>query len=92
MGCPNGSLRVDDARARGRAECLAPGAEHLGPTVRERAAPRSLALGPAPGIAHDQKLVVALNETMRLMQEIDAIIDQHGSCPDAFFRSTGDPS
>ncbi|MEE9264894.1 MAG: type ISP restriction/modification enzyme, partial [Vicinamibacteria bacterium] len=29
-------------------------------------------------IAHYQKIVVALNETIRLMQEIDEVIDRHG--------------
>ena len=35
-------------------------------------------------ITHYQKIVVALNETIRLMQEIDEVIDQHGGWPDAF--------
>ncbi len=35
-------------------------------------------------IAHYQKIVVALSETIRLMQEIDEVIDQHGGWPDAF--------
>jgi predicted helicase len=35
-------------------------------------------------IAHYQKIVVALNETIRLMQEIDAVIEQHGGWPGAF--------
>jgi hypothetical protein len=38
----------------------------------------------AEDIAHYQKIVVALNETMRLMGEIDAVIDQHGGWPGAF--------
>ncbi len=38
-------------------------------------------------IAHYQKIVVALNETIRLMREIDEIIEQHGGWPGAF--STG---
>ena len=35
-------------------------------------------------IDHYQKIVVALNETIRLMQEIDEVIDRHGGWPDAF--------
>ena len=35
-------------------------------------------------IAHYQKIVVALNETIRLMQEIDAVIALHGDWPAAF--------
>ena len=35
-------------------------------------------------IAHYQKIVVALNETIRLMKEIDEVIDRHGGWPDAF--------
>jgi len=35
-------------------------------------------------IAHYQKIVVALNETIRLMQEIDEVIEQHGGWPGAF--------
>ena len=35
-------------------------------------------------IAHYQKIVVALNETIRIMAEIDEVIDAHGGWPDAF--------
>lgn len=35
-------------------------------------------------IAHYHKIVVALNETIRLMKEIDEVIDQHGGWPGAF--------
>ena len=35
-------------------------------------------------IAHYQKIVVALNETIRLMQEIDAVIEKYGGWPGAF--------
>ena len=35
-------------------------------------------------IDHYQKIVVALAETIRLMQEIDEVIDQHGGWPGAF--------
>ena len=32
-------------------------------------------------IAHYQRIVVALKETMRLMEEIDEVIDGHGGWP-----------
>ena len=35
-------------------------------------------------IAHYQKIVVALSETIRLMAEIDRVIDEHGGWPGAF--------
>ena len=35
-------------------------------------------------IAHYAKIVVALSETIRLMKEIDALIEQHGGWPAAF--------
>ncbi len=35
-------------------------------------------------IAHYQKIVVALAETIRLMREIDEVIDRHGGWPAAF--------
>ena len=35
-------------------------------------------------IAHYQKIVVALTETIRLMAEIDEVIDEHGGWPGAF--------
>jgi len=35
-------------------------------------------------ITHYQEIIVALNETIRLMQEIDAVIEQHGGWPGAF--------
>jgi len=35
-------------------------------------------------IAHYQKIVVALNETIRLMGEIDEVIEKHGGWPGAF--------
>jgi uncharacterized protein len=37
-------------------------------------------------IAHYQKIVVALAQTIRLMQEIDEVIEQHGGWPDAFVQ------
>jgi len=39
---------------------------------------------PKDDIAHYQKIVVALNETIRLMKEIDVVIEQHGGWPGAF--------
>jgi len=38
----------------------------------------------AEDIDHYQKIVVALNETIHLMAEIDEVIDEHGGWPDAF--------
>ncbi|MFQ5639812.1 MAG: hypothetical protein ACE5IR_17675 [bacterium] len=35
-------------------------------------------------LEHYQKIVVALKETIRLMQEIDEVIEQHGGWPGAF--------
>jgi hypothetical protein len=35
-------------------------------------------------IAHYHKIVIALTETIRLMAEIDKVIDTHGGWPDAF--------
>ena len=37
-------------------------------------------------IVHYQKIVVALNETIRLMGEIDEVIENHGGWPGAFQR------
>ncbi|MBE2257279.1 MAG: hypothetical protein IAE88_00375 [Rhodobacteraceae bacterium] len=39
-------------------------------------------------IAHYQKIVVALSETIRLMAEIDRVIDAHGGWPAAFQTTT----
>jgi len=41
----------------------------------------------ADDIAHYQRVVVALNETIRLMAEIDRVIDAHGGWPGAFQAS-----
>ena len=38
-------------------------------------------------IAHYQKIVIALTETIRLMAEIDKLIESHGGWPDAFVTS-----
>lgn len=35
-------------------------------------------------IIHYQRVVVALNETIRLMAEIDRVIETHGGWPGAF--------
>ncbi len=35
-------------------------------------------------LAHYQKIVVALNETIRIMAEIDEVIEEHGGWPGAF--------
>lgn len=35
-------------------------------------------------IYHYQKIIVALNETIRIMGEIDEVIEEHGGWPDAF--------
>jgi len=35
-------------------------------------------------LVHYQKIVVAINETIRIMKEIDEVIDKHGGWPDAF--------
>ena len=35
-------------------------------------------------VAHYQKIVVALNETIRIMAQIDEIIEEHGGWPSAF--------
>lgn len=35
-------------------------------------------------INHYQKIVVALSETIRIMKEIDEVIEEHGGWPDAF--------
>ena len=38
-------------------------------------------------VAHYQKIVVALNETIRIMAEIHEVIEAHGGWPDAFSRA-----
>jgi len=35
-------------------------------------------------IAHYHRIIIALNETIRLMKEIDEVIEAHGGWPDAF--------
>lgn len=42
-------------------------------------------------IVHYQKIIVALSETIRLMKEIDQVIDQHGGWPGAFQTSVPAP-
>jgi hypothetical protein len=39
-------------------------------------------------LAHYQKIIIALSETIRLMAEIDAVIEQHGGWPGAFAGSS----
>ena len=39
-------------------------------------------------LAHYQKVVVALSETIRLMADIDRVIDEHGGWPGAFQTAT----
>ena len=38
----------------------------------------------AEDVVHYQKIIVALNETVRIMAEIDEIIEAHGGWPNAF--------
>ena len=38
-------------------------------------------------VAHYQKIVVALSETIRIMEEIDEVIEAHGGWPGAFVTS-----
>jgi len=35
-------------------------------------------------VAHYQRIVVAIGETIRLMKKIDEVIEKHGGWPDAF--------
>ena len=42
-------------------------------------------------VTHYGKIVVALKETIRLMQEIDEVIDEHGGWPDAFATAPNTP-
>ena len=44
----------------------------------------------ADDITHYQRVVVALSETIRLMAEIDQVIEQHGGWPGAFRASAGE--
>ena len=41
-------------------------------------------------ISHYQKIVVALSETIRLMGQIDDVIDEHGGWPSAFATSAAE--
>jgi hypothetical protein len=43
-------------------------------------------------ISHYQKIVVAINETIRIMKEIDEVIDRYGGWPDAFKGRSDTPS
>ena len=42
-------------------------------------------------ISHYQKIVIAISETIRLMKEIDEVIDKHGGWPDAFRAKDSTP-
>ena len=44
----------------------------------------------AKDIDHYQKIVVALSETIRIMAEIDEVVEQHGGWPDAFSTALDD--
>lgn len=44
----------------------------------------------ADDINHYHRIVVALNETIRIMDEIDKVIDQHGGWPNAFLDEKKD--
>jgi len=46
----------------------------------------------ADDINHYHRIVVALSETIRLMAEIDEVIDRHGGWPGAFATSTQESS
>ena len=46
----------------------------------------------ADEITHYQRIVVALNETLRLMKEVDEFIEQHGGWPRAFTKEDEYPS
>jgi len=39
-------------------------------------------------ITHYQRILVALKETIRIMAEIDEVIEEHGGWPGAFAQST----
>lgn len=41
-------------------------------------------------ISHYEKIVVAISETIRLMAEIDEVIEEHGGWPGAFVTSAGE--
>lgn len=43
-------------------------------------------------IAHYHKIVIALNETIRIMGEIDKVIDEHGGWPGAFVTEPLEPA
>ena len=43
----------------------------------------------AEDIAHYQRIVIALHETIRIMRDVDEVIGAHGGWPDAFITSDG---
>jgi len=57
---------------------------------RRRLAQGSSGRVPFPDdVAQNQETGVALSETVRLMQEIDAVIEEHGGWPGAFSGGDG---
>lgn len=38
-------------------------------------------------ILHYQRVVVAIGETLRLMKDVDKVVEQHGGWPEAFCKS-----
>ncbi len=44
----------------------------------------------AEDIAHYHRIIIALHETIRIMKEIDEVIDQHGGWPGAFVTGAKD--
>ena len=69
-GVPEGGLGLPDRRL----SSLPQVAPRIGRAARSR----------TDDLAHYQKIVVALNETICIMTEVDEIIDVHGGWPDAF--------
>jgi hypothetical protein len=41
----------------------------------------------AENIAHYQRIIATLSETLRLMGEIEAVVEEHGGWPDAFAKT-----
>jgi hypothetical protein len=69
--------RGDDRDQRELEPCLAVGAVE---DRRGTRGERGCVLTPE-GIAHYQRIVIALKETIRLMEEIDEVIETHGGWP-----------
>ncbi len=62
---------------------LASGEKHGHAMVPDIEAFSGIRVGPAD-MAHYERIILAITETVRLMGETDAVIDQHGGWPDAF--------